>query len=151
MPQISFHSPVGELSIAEEDGFIVSVDWGWGSEQQPTPLLLKAKEQFDAYFDGQLKIFDLPVRPLFGTAYQRKTWTVLQTIPYGETRSYQDISAIAGGGPRAIGNANGKNPIPIIIPCHRVVSLHSLGGYSGGEGIETKQYLLNLEQLFNKK
>lgn len=147
MSQISFHSPVGELSIAEDEGFIVSVDWGWGSIQEETPLLQEAKKQFDAYFDGQLKQFSLPIRP-FGTAYQLKVWKALQTIPFGETRSYQELAQIVGGSPRSIGGANGANPIPLIIPCHRVIGKSSLGGYSGGEGIETKEYLLNMEKLF---
>ncbi|CAI3939998.1 DNA repair enzyme Ada (O6-methylguanine-DNA--protein-cysteine methyltransferase) (AdaB) (PDB:6RLA) (PUBMED:29061663) [Commensalibacter communis] len=147
MSQISFHSPVGELSIAEDDGFIVSVDWGWGSLQEETPLLIEAKKQFNAYFDGQLKQFDLPVRP-FGTNYQLKVWQALKDIPYGETCSYQDLVKIVGGGPRSIGGANGANPIPLIIPCHRVIGKNGLGGYSGGEGIETKEYLLKMEQLF---
>ncbi|OUI78767.1 cysteine methyltransferase [Commensalibacter intestini] len=147
MSQISFHSPVGELSIAEDEGFIVSVDWGWGSIQEETPLLQEAKKQFDAYFDGQLKQFNLPIRP-FGTAYQLKVWKALQTIPFGETRSYQELAQIAGGSPRSIGGANGANPIPLIIPCHRVIGKSDLGGYSGGEGIETKEYLLNMEKLF---
>lgn len=147
MSQISFHSPVGELSIAEDDGFIVSVDWGWGSIQEETPLLREAKKQFDAYFDGQLKLFDLPTNP-FGTQYQLKVWKALQAIPFGETRSYQELTQIVGGSPRSIGGANGANPIPLIIPCHRVIGKSSLGGYSGGEGIETKEYLLNMEKLF---
>lgn len=147
MSQISFHSPVGELSIAEDEGFIVSVDWGWGSIQEETPLLQEAKKQFDAYFDGQLKQFNLPIRP-FGTAYQLKVWKALKTIPFGETRSYQELAQIAGGSPRSIGGANGANPIPLIIPCHRVIGKSGLGGYSGGEGIETKEYLLNMEKLF---
>lgn len=147
MSQISFHSPVGELSIAEDEDFIVSVDWGWGSIQEETPLLQEAKKQFDAYFDGQLKQFNLPIRP-FGTAYQLKVWKALQTIPFGETRSYQELAQIVGGSPRSIGGANGANPIPLIIPCHRVIGKSGLGGYSGGEGIETKEYLLNMEKLF---
>lgn len=147
MSQISFHSPVGELSIAEDEGFIVSVDWGWGSIQEETPLLQEAKKQFDAYFDGQLKQFNLPIRP-FGTAYQLKVWQALQTIPFGETLSYQELAQIVGGSPRSIGGANGANPIPLIIPCHRVIGKSGLGGYSGGEGIETKEYLLNMEKLF---
>ncbi|CAI3940146.1 DNA repair enzyme Ada (O6-methylguanine-DNA--protein-cysteine methyltransferase) (AdaB) (PDB:6RLA) (PUBMED:29061663) [Commensalibacter communis] len=147
MSQISFHSPVGELSIAEDDGFIVSVDWGWGSLQEETPLLIEAKKQFNAYFDGQLKQFELPVRP-FGTNYQLKVWQALKDIPYGETCSYQELVKIVGGSPRSIGGANGANPIPLIIPCHRVIGKNGLGGYSGGEGIETKEYLLNMEQLF---
>ncbi|MDI2091133.1 methylated-DNA--[protein]-cysteine S-methyltransferase [Commensalibacter oyaizuii] len=149
MSQISFHSPIGEISIAEEDGFLVSIDWGWGSIQEETPLLLQAKQQLNAYFDGELKNFDLPLRP-YGTPYQLKIWKTLQTIPYGETRTYQEIAQIAGGSPRSVGGANGANPLPIIIPCHRVVGLKGLGGYSGGDGIETKQHLLNLEQLFKK-
>lgn len=147
MTQISLHSPIGDLSIAEYDETIVSIEWGWGSLQEETPLLKEAKKQLNAYFDGKLKQFDLPLQP-FGTPYQLKVWKSLQTIPYGETLSYLDIAKIAGGSPRSIGGANAANPIPILIPCHRVIGKKGLGGYSGGEGIKTKQYLLTMEQLY---
>jgi methylated-DNA-[protein]-cysteine S-methyltransferase len=98
-----------------------------------------------AYFDGALRRFDLPLA-LAGTAYRQRVWQALADIPYGQTRTYQQIAAAAGGSPRSIGGANGANPAPIIIPCHRVVATTGVGGYSGGDGIATKRFLLTLEQ-----
>jgi methylated-DNA-[protein]-cysteine S-methyltransferase len=116
-------------------------------------LLRCACDQLHAYFDGALNEFDLPLAPA-GTAYRQRVWRALCAIPYGETRSYIDIAQLAGGSARSVGQANGCNPIPVIIPCHRVVlapgrstrgpAAH-LGGYSGGEGLATKRYLLALE------
>jgi methylated-DNA-[protein]-cysteine S-methyltransferase len=139
------HSPIGDLTVSEEDGAIVALDWGWGSaDQAETPLLRRACAQLHAYFDGDLTEFDLPLAPA-GTAYRRRVWQALCDIPYGETRSYAAIAAAAGGSARSVGQANGCNPIPIVIPCHRVVAASHLGGYSGGEGLATKRYLLALE------
>jgi methylated-DNA-[protein]-cysteine S-methyltransferase len=135
------HSPVGDITIFEEDGTIVAVEWGWAGVQNGSPLLHRARDQFDAYFDGDLKAFDLPLAPA-GTAYRRKVWQALCDIPYGETRSYLDIARAAGGSPRSVGQANGANPIPILIPCHRVVATTHLGGYSGAGGADTKRWLL---------
>ena len=147
MPQLSLHSPLGDLTLSEEDGAIVSLDWGRGSLQQPTPLLREAATQLHDYFDGKRQGFTLPLAPAFGTAFQRRVWDALCAIPYGETRSYRDIAEALGlKGARAIGQANGRNPIPIIIPCHRVVAADgSLGGYSGDGGPVTKHFLLTLE------
>ena len=144
MPQLSLHTPVGDLSVSEDEGAIVAIDWGWGSRQSETPLLRRAREQLHAYFDGALTTFDLPLAPA-GSAYQRRVWQALRDIPYGETRSYLDLARTAGGSPRSVGQANGRNPIPIIIPCHRVVAATHLGGYSGGDGLATKRWLLALE------
>jgi methylated-DNA-[protein]-cysteine S-methyltransferase len=144
VPQLSLHTPLGALTVSEEDGAIVALDWGWGRDQTETPLLLRARDQLQAYFDGELAAFDLPLAP-FGTPYRQRVWQALQTIPFGQTRTYAEIAALVGGGPRAIGQANRCNPIPILIPCHRVVGVVGLGGYSGGDGLETKRYLLDLE------
>ncbi|MEJ0018852.1 MAG: methylated-DNA--[protein]-cysteine S-methyltransferase [Acetobacteraceae bacterium] len=144
MPQLSLHTPIGDISVSEEDGAIVAVDWGWGSLQDATVLLGRARDQLYAYFDGDLTAFDLPLAPV-GTPYQRRVWQALCEIPYGATRSYLDIAHAAGGGPRSVGQANGKNPIPLIIPCHRVVATTHIGGYSGGDGLPTKRWLLALE------
>ena len=144
MPQLSLHTPTGDVTVFEEDGAIVSLDWGWVPDQTPTPLLEGAREQLYAYFDGELRTFDLPMRPA-GTTYRRTVWNALCTIPYGETRTYLDIARQAGGSARSVGQANGHNPIPLIIPCHRVVAARHLGGFSGGEGLETKRWLLALE------
>ncbi|APH53234.1 O6-methylguanine-DNA methyltransferase [Granulibacter bethesdensis] len=146
MPQLSLHSPLGVLTITEDQGYIVSLDWGeaMGSRDR-TPLLKKAAEQVQAYFDGDLKNFDLPLMPE-GTSYRRKVWQALQDIPYGKTMTYGALAAKVGGSARSIGQANHFNPIPIIIPCHRVIGSNgALGGYSGLDGVETKRYLLSLE------
>ncbi len=144
MPQLSLHTSIGDLTIAEEDGAIVSVDWGWGRDQTVTPLLSRAREQLFAYLDGTVTRFDLPLNPA-GTPYRRRIWAALRDIPYGATRSYADIARQVGGSPRSVGQANGANPIPIIIPCHRVLATTGIGGYSGGEGLPTKRALLALE------
>jgi methylated-DNA-[protein]-cysteine S-methyltransferase len=144
LPQRSLHSPVGDLTVSEQDGAIVALDWGWGRDQADSALLRRAFEQLQAYFDGSLTAFDLPLAPA-GTAYRQRVWQVLCDIPYGQTRSYADIAAVAGGSARSVGQANGDNPIPLIIPCHRVVASTHLGGYSGGDGLTTKRWLLALE------
>lgn len=147
MPQLSLLTPLGDLTLSEDDGAIVALDWGRGRDQEPTPLLLRARDQLQDYFDGSRTVFDLPLAP-HGTAFQRKVWNALCSIPAGQTRSYIDIARQVGcRAPRAIGQANGSNPIPILIPCHRVVAANgALGGYSGGEGAATKRYLLDLER-----
>ena len=144
MPQLSLHTPIGDLTVSEEDGAIVALDWGWGRDQTETPLLIRAKQQLHEYFDGERLHFDLPLAPQ-GTPYRRRVWQALMDIPCAETRSYRDIARVAGGSARSVGGANGANPIPILIPCHRVVASDGIGGYSGGEGLPTKRYLLELE------
>lgn len=144
VPQLSLHSPLGDLTISEQDGCIVALDWGWGRDQTRTPLLAQARDLLDGYFDGVQTDFDLPLAPT-GTPYQRRVWGALCAIPYGQTRSYGAVAGLAGGSPRAVGMANAANPIPILIPCHRVVAAAGLGGYSGGDGPATKQALLDLE------
>ncbi|MEO5374441.1 MAG: methylated-DNA--[protein]-cysteine S-methyltransferase [Alphaproteobacteria bacterium] len=146
MPQHSFDSPLGVLTVTEENGVVVSLDWGWPPDTEETSLLLRAEEQLDAYFQGEREAFDLPLAPP-GTTFQRRVWEVLRSIPHGETRSYGDLARSLATSPRAIGTACGRNPIPILIPCHRVVGASgSLGGYSGGEGLDTKKFLLDLER-----
>jgi len=144
LPQLSFHTPLGGLTVSEEDGAIVAIDWGWGRDQTETPLLLRAREQLQEYFDGLRTGFELPLAPQ-GTAYRRRVWAALCTIPPGQTRTYADIARLVGGSARSVGQANGANPIPVIIPCHRVVATGGIGGYSGGEGLLTKRFLLQLE------
>jgi methylated-DNA-[protein]-cysteine S-methyltransferase len=145
MPQLSMHSPLGDITVSEEDGVIVSVDWGWSSLQQETPLLRRACDQLEDYFDGMRHKFDLPLAPE-GTAFQKRVWMAMQDIPAGATRSYGDIARLIDSAPRAVGQACGRNPIPIFLPCHRVLgSQGSIGGYSGGDGLDTKRALLRLE------
>jgi methylated-DNA-[protein]-cysteine S-methyltransferase len=138
------HSPIGDITVSEEAGAIVSLDWGWGRDQSNSHLLSRAIEQLQAYFDGTLSAFDLPLAPA-GTPYRQRVWQALCAIPYGCTRNYAEIAAVAGGSARSVGQANGHNPIPLIIPCHRVVASTHLGGYSGGDGLATKRWLLALE------
>jgi methylated-DNA-[protein]-cysteine S-methyltransferase len=144
MTQLSMESPVGPLTVSEVDGAIVAVDWGWGRTQTRTVLLDRAIDVLNAYFDGEEVAFDLPFQP-FGTTFQRRVWQAMCEIPYGHTRTYGELAATAGGVARAVGVACGANPIPILIPCHRVVGGNGLGGYSGDGGVETKVALLRLE------
>lgn len=142
--------PIGTVRIAEENGSICNISFGNESEfsnsvNEKTPLIEKAAAQLTEYFDGKRVEFDLPLA-LHGTNFQMSVWKALQTIPFGETRSYKEIATMVGNSKasRAIGLANHNNPIAIIVPCHRVVGQNgSLTGYAGG--LPIKEYLLNLE------
>ena len=144
MPQLSLHTPIGPITVSEENGAIVALDWGWGRDQTETPVLLRARTELHAYVDGDTSGVTVPLNPA-GTAYRRRVWQALRDIPYAATRSYAEIAGVAGGVARSVGQASAANPIPIIIPCHRVLASDGIGGYSGGEGLETKRYLLGLE------
>ena len=151
MEKIFFYedTPVGKLCIGEEDGYITRVTWNHIPMEfvlEETELILCCKQQIDEFFAGERKAFDLPLAPL-GTEFQKKVWNALQEIPYGETRTYGEIAAAVGNpkAARAVGMANNKNPIAIIIPCHRVVGANGkLVGYAGG--MERKMFLLELER-----
>ena len=118
-----------------------------GERDDAHPLLREAVRQLRAYFAGELKEFDLPLDPQ-GTAFQRSVWEQLRLVGYGETASYGEIARRLGmttAASRAVGLANGRNPIPIVVPCHRIVGANgTLTGYAGG--VERKQVLLDLEQ-----
>jgi len=145
MPYLTCPSPLGALTLFEEDGKIISLDWGAVDGGEETPLLRKAADQLEAYFDGELTQFDVPLDP-HGTAFQKKLWRALETIPYGKTLTYGELASRIDSAPRAIGGACGRNPIPILIPCHRVLAAGGkMGGYSGHEGTDTKEFLLRLE------
>jgi methylated-DNA-[protein]-cysteine S-methyltransferase len=148
LPQLSLHTPIGAITLSEEDGAIVALDWGWGRDQTATPLLLTARDWLQRYFDGERLVMRLPVAP-HGTPYRRRVWEELRRVAWGETLSYRDLAMRSGGSARSIGGAMANNPIPILIPCHRVLSTVAgriaIGGYSGGEGLETKRHLLALE------
>jgi methylated-DNA-[protein]-cysteine S-methyltransferase len=146
MPQVSLLTPFGEVTLSEEDGAIVALDWGRGRDRQETPLLRVAAGQLQDYFDGRRTGFDLPLAPQ-GTPFRQRVWAAMRAIPPGETRSYGEVASLLGSAPRAVGQACGDNPIPILIPCHRIVAAGGAwGGYSGGEGLATKRYLLDLER-----
>jgi methylated-DNA-[protein]-cysteine S-methyltransferase len=143
--QITVASPLGPLTITEIDGAITAVDWKSVTTQSDTALLLRAAHQLHAYFYCELKAFDLPVAPA-GSDFNKSVWDAMCTIPFGRTRSYGEIAAEVGNNPRAVGVACGANPIPIIIPCHRIIGGDGgLGGYSGAGGVATKRFLLELE------
>jgi methylated-DNA-[protein]-cysteine S-methyltransferase len=145
MPQLSMHSPVGDLTLTEEGGALVAIDWGWSPIQAETPLLHRAKAQLEEYFDGTRRSFDLLLAPA-GTAFQKSVWRAMQAIPAGSTRTYGDLAADLRSAPRAVGQACGRNPLPIVIPCHRVLGSNgAIGGYSGEGGLDTKRDLLRLE------
>lgn len=161
-------SPVGPLRVAASDAGLHGIEFPnnkhpvkrlemW--ERGDHPLLREAQAQLDAYFAGRLKAFDLPLAP-HGTAFQRQVWLALAQIPFGQTWSYAQLAQRVGrpGASRAVGAANGRNPLPIVLPCHRVIGANgALTGFGGG--LPTKQYLLELEgalpaaevsrQLFN--
>jgi methylated-DNA-[protein]-cysteine S-methyltransferase len=149
MPSLSIPSPVGQLTIEEEDGAVVAIRWGDGGPSNGSPLLAEAARQLDAYFAGRLTDFDLPLAPQ-GSPFEQRVWAAMQAIPYGQTRCYGDLAHLVGSAPRAVGGACGKNPIPIVIPCHRVLAKTGLGGYSGEGGLATKERLLTLEGALRK-
>jgi methylated-DNA-[protein]-cysteine S-methyltransferase len=146
-----FDYPIGKIGIAENGDAISDVIFNSEKISGPfntakTPLIQKAAAQLTEYFNKERMDFDLPLF-LEGTDFQISVWNALQTIPYGETRSYKDIAAMIGNPKacRAVGMANNRNPISIIIPCHRVIgSGGNLVGYGGG--LTAKQYLLELER-----
>jgi methylated-DNA-[protein]-cysteine S-methyltransferase len=148
MPSLSIPSPIGRLTIAEQGDAIVAISWEDAQADQAagngSALLAEAGRQLDAYFAGHLTRFDLPLAPA-GSPFETRVWSAMAEIPYGETRCYGDLAATVGSAPRAIGRACGRNPIPIVIPCHRVLARTGLGGYSGAGGLTTKRHLLALE------
>lgn len=142
---VSMNSPVGPLTLFEEAGALIVLEWGRVPAANPSPLLAEATRQLTAYFDGHLRDFDLPLNPA-GTEFQQRVWTAMRNIPYGATETYGDLAKRVDGVARAVGGACGANPLPILIPCHRVTGAGGrLTGYSAGEGVETKRNLLRLE------
>jgi methylated-DNA-[protein]-cysteine S-methyltransferase len=170
MSHLVVSSPIGALTLRAEDGALVAIDFGAAAETgtagetgaaaeagattgvrsgvrttAPDPVLWDAAEQLASYFAGELREFTLPLRPS-GTPFELEVWDGLRRIPYGETISY---SVLAGrvdrpGAARAVGRANGRNPLPIVVPCHRVIGADgTLTGYAGG--LSVKRALLDLE------
>lgn len=139
-----FQSPVGLLSITEENGEIVQLNWG-GSAVGTSPVLDAAVDQLSAYFAGDREVFDLPLR-VKGSDFQRAVCDEMLKIPFGDTVTYGDIAKTLGVSAQPVGGACGGNPIPIIIPCHRVMGAGGkLTGFSGAGGVETKVALLRHE------
>jgi methylated-DNA-[protein]-cysteine S-methyltransferase len=145
MRRLSLESQFGRLTLSEDEGRIVALTWGGRAKGKPTSSLAEAKKQLLEYFSGRRKRFDLPLE-LDGSPAAMRVWQLMAEIPYGETRSYGDLGKALELSPRVVGRFCGSNPLPIFIPCHRVVGSNgTLGGYSGGEGAETKRRLLQLE------
>lgn len=147
MPVASIDTWLGTLSIQENDGFITGLHWNEQRCQEETPLLKDACAQLLAYLDGRLKTFDLPLAPA-GSPFHQGVFQAMSAIPYGKTRTYGELAKELETFGQPVGQACGANPIPIIIPCHRVLSANGLGGYSGAGGTETKIALLKLEGGF---
>ena len=139
-------TPLGTISLARDEHGLRSVTFGAArGTRSEDGLLLEAAEQLVAYFDGELERFELPLSP-GGTAFQRRVWHAVSAVPYGQTTSYSALAASIGSprAGRAVGAANGLNPLPIVVPCHRVVGAGGLlTGYGGG--LPRKRALLELE------
>ncbi len=138
-------SPLGTLTICEDGGHIVRLGWDDDADDAPTPLLHEAARQLGKYFAGELTRFDLPLKPE-GSDFGKRVWQAMSAIPYGETATYGALAQRLGSSARAVGGACGANPIPVIVPCHRVVARSGNGGYSGHGGLGTKTFLLALEK-----
>lgn len=144
MPVASLDTPIGPLSVEERDGAIVRVGWRHEGVDR-SGLLDRAIAQLREYFHEGREVFDLPLQ-VDGSDFQRVVCDAMLAIPFGETRTYGDIARDLGAPPQPVGNACGGNPIPVIIPCHRVLAANSLGGFSGMGGVETKVELLKHER-----
>jgi len=140
----SLDTPVGRLGLLEQGGAITRLVWNTENQGTFTKTLADGCHQLAAYFEGRLEVFDLPLR-VAGSDFQRAVCRAMSAIPFGRTRTYGEIAAELGASAQAVGNACGNNPIPVIIPCHRVLGVGGLGGFSGAGGIETKVALLRHE------
>ena len=143
-------SPFGPVSFAVEDGFLLRVRFqaDINSTENDDPLAEEAVRQLDAYFTGRLFNFDLPLAPPH-SEFQAGIRQCMIDIPFGEMRTYGELATDLGSASQAVGQACGANPIPIIVPCHRVVAAGGkLGGFSGGDGAPTKRKLLNHEAVY---
>ncbi len=147
MNRASIATPLGSVGLVERDGAIVEIDWTKGEVAPSTPLLMRTAEQLEAYFAGELKEFDLPLAPA-GGEFQQSVLRALLAIPFGQTRTYGEIAKELDTYGQPVGAACGANPIPIIIPCHRVLSANGLGGFSARGGVETKIALLKHEDAY---
>ncbi|MDO4816408.1 MAG: methylated-DNA--[protein]-cysteine S-methyltransferase [Bacillota bacterium] len=143
---LNLDTPLGKMFLEGDDRYITALRFGELEEDCPSPILCMAEKQLGEYFAGSRKEFELPLNPR-GTEFQKSVWNALLEIPYGETASYGEIAAKIGNpkASRAVGMANNRNPIAIIIPCHRVIGAGGkLTGYAGG--LDKKEFLLKLEK-----
>ena len=151
MEQTVIQSPMGPLTLFAQDNRLTALVFGDFGGYDHLPLFEMARRQLEEYFAGVRQNFDLPLDP-GGTDFQRWVWRALLDIPYGKAISYRELARRVDRpkGFQAVGQANGKNPLPILIPCHRVIGADgSLGGYSGG--LDRKRFLLDLEGIPYRK
>ena len=148
--QATLDSPLGPLALTSDGEFLIGLDIGKSVPEPSSDAVIElATRQLQEYFAGKRTTFDLPLKAE-GTAFQQSIWKALQGISHGQTTSYGELGSAVGkpGSARAVGGAVGANPLPIVIPCHRVLaSDRRITGYSGGEGIPTKEKLLDLENI----
>lgn len=152
LDRTSIHSPLGPLTLEAVDGRLTRVGFHAAGVAAPPVrgILAVAARQLADYFAGSRREFDLPLRrPEKATTFQHRVWDAMMRIPFGETRTYGELARELDTSPRAIGGACGRNELPIVIPCHRVVAAHGLGGYSGdweqGMALDVKAVLLEHE------
>ena len=144
---LDIKSPLGALRLTSDGDAVVALDWISTTKITRTDdlVLMQAARELGEYFAGRRKVFTVKLRPQ-GTAFGARVWSAMQKIPFGAMRSYGELATRLGTAPRPLAGACGRNPIPILIPCHRVVGAKgALGGYSGAGGVKTKQWLLELE------
>lgn len=145
MPSLCMKSPIGPLTITSENSAIVTISFAKTESNETHPVLLQCKKELEEYFARKREYFSVPLAPK-GTSFQTNVWKELRHIPYGECASYKDIANRIKNpnAMRAVGGANNKNPLPILIPCHRVIGADGkLVGYGGG--VDKKIFLLELE------
>lgn len=147
MPHLAIDTDLGPFLIEETGGAITALTWG-GSGDDDTPLLREAARQLVAYAAGELTAFDLPLAPA-GGPLQQAVMAEMRAIPFGETRTYGDVAKAVGAPAQAVGQACGANPIPVIIPCHRITGTGKLGGFSAPGGVESKVALLRHEGAYS--
>lgn len=149
-----YHTPLGRITLASDGQALTHLAFGvaqFSGVEKPTALTNRASTEILEYLAGKRTTFDLPLNPQ-GTAFQKAVWKALLTIPYGQTRTYGEIAALVGNprSGRAVGGSNNKNPLPILIPCHRVIGVNgNLVGYAAG--LPIKRFLLDLEAKHAQK
>jgi len=150
MPASDLETPVGRLRAVSDGEALIRVTWLSDTDRpadEEDAVSRETVRQLAAYFHQGLTAFDLPLAFRDGSGFERAVWEGMRAIPYGETWTYGELAGRVGGVARAVGGACGRNPIPVVVPCHRVVgSSGRLVGFSGGAGIESKQQLLDLER-----
>ncbi|MDE2166150.1 MAG: methylated-DNA--[protein]-cysteine S-methyltransferase [Alphaproteobacteria bacterium] len=145
LKRLPLDGPFGFMTVVARDGAVVALEWGGRTSGKPDALLVEAKRQLEQYFAKKRTSFDLRLAPE-GSADEKRLWARMTKIPYGRTATYGELARELGQGAREVGQACGRNPIPIIIPCHRVVGADgALTGYSAPGGIEVKRRLLQFE------